>query len=136
MWSRFVNTRGLQGCNIAADLHMEHLNRSCKTAVRALGANLTERAIVRVGQCLGPVVKSLQQFDCITGVPSVYGTHSSARRKKDISILTTELLESQIFSTTPGRKHPSFRTLPRRLFLNLDNNVLVDWMKSRLLQQP
>lgn len=27
VWSRFDNTRGLQGCNIAADLHMEHLNR-------------------------------------------------------------------------------------------------------------
>ena len=27
LWSRCVNTRGLVGCNIPCDLHMEHLNR-------------------------------------------------------------------------------------------------------------
>ena len=48
MWSRFVNTTGQKGHNIAADLHMEHLNRMCKDAVRQLGANKTPKAIVMV----------------------------------------------------------------------------------------
>ena len=39
--SRFVNVHGLPGCNIPADLHMEHLNRVCKEAIKGLGANKT-----------------------------------------------------------------------------------------------
>ncbi len=37
VWSRFVNTRGRRGCNILCDLHLEHLNRRLKTALRHLG---------------------------------------------------------------------------------------------------
>ena len=29
---------------------MEHLNRLCKTSIKGLGANKTEKAIVRVGK--------------------------------------------------------------------------------------
>ena len=46
LWSGFINTQGKQGHNIPADLHMEHLNRSCKDAVSHLGANKTPNAIV------------------------------------------------------------------------------------------
>ena len=49
LWSRFVNAHGLPGRNIPADLHMEHLNRVCKEAVRGLGVNKTDEAIVWVG---------------------------------------------------------------------------------------
>lgn len=33
IWSRFVNVHGLPGKNIPNDLHCEHLNRLCKTAI-------------------------------------------------------------------------------------------------------
>ena len=33
IWGRFINTTGLPGRNIPNDLHMEHLNRSVKTAI-------------------------------------------------------------------------------------------------------
>lgn len=39
LWSRFVNTHGLPGKNIACDMHMEHLNRVLKGAIAGLGAN-------------------------------------------------------------------------------------------------
>ena len=53
-WSRFVNVRGWTGHNISCDLHMEHLNRVCKMAVRSLGANLTPKAIVELQSVLDP----------------------------------------------------------------------------------
>ena len=31
LWSQCINTKGRTGCNIACDLHMEHLNRTPKT---------------------------------------------------------------------------------------------------------
>ena len=61
--SRFINTHGWPGHNIPRDLHMEHINRACKTAVNNLGANLTAKAIVRVGHCIGSVMNITQQFD-------------------------------------------------------------------------
>lgn len=41
IWGRFVNTHGKPGMNIPADLHMEHLNRVVKEAIRGLGSNQT-----------------------------------------------------------------------------------------------
>ena len=38
-WLRFINTHGKKGKNISMDLHMEHLNRLCKTAINGLGSN-------------------------------------------------------------------------------------------------
>ena len=43
---RFVNTQGRIGCNIPADLHMEHLNRCFKNVLRNLGANVNSHSIV------------------------------------------------------------------------------------------
>ena len=45
MWSRFINTHGRPGGNIPADLHMEHINRACKTVMKNLGSNLTEKSL-------------------------------------------------------------------------------------------
>ena len=45
LYSRFVSVHGLPGHNVAADLHMEHLNVIAKGCVKALGANKTEAVI-------------------------------------------------------------------------------------------
>ena len=39
LYSRFVNVHGMPGRNVAAYLHMEHLNRVCEDAIKGLGAN-------------------------------------------------------------------------------------------------
>ena len=41
LWGRFINTHGQEGCNVSADIHMEHLNRLCKESISHLGANKT-----------------------------------------------------------------------------------------------
>ena len=45
VWGQFINVHGLPGHNIPCDLHMEHLNRLCKEAIKA---NKTPAALVRV----------------------------------------------------------------------------------------
>lgn len=45
LWSRFVNVHGLPGRNIPADLHMEHLNRVVKEAIKVLGVNKSNVSI-------------------------------------------------------------------------------------------
>ena len=39
--------KGLIGCNLPCDLHMEHLNRRLEKIVRSIGANVTPEAIVK-----------------------------------------------------------------------------------------
>ena len=53
IWIRFINTHGQPGHNIECDLHMEHLNRLCKTSIKSMGANKTEKAIVRASKAIG-----------------------------------------------------------------------------------
>ena len=36
LWGRFINTHGQEGCNVSADIHIEHLNRLCKESISHL----------------------------------------------------------------------------------------------------
>ena len=58
-----MNVYGCQEKNIPADLHMEHLNKLAKDAIKGLKANKTEKAIVRVERALGTIFPVLQNFD-------------------------------------------------------------------------
>lgn len=62
-WCRFINVHGLPGHNISADLLMEHMNRIVKTTIDGLGANKTEKAIVRAGRSVGSFSKVLESYD-------------------------------------------------------------------------
>lgn len=48
-----MNVRGGEGQNIAADLHMEHLNKAYKESVKAAGGQLTDATVERHSQMLG-----------------------------------------------------------------------------------
>ena len=63
VWSRCINTRGIQGKNIPSDLFMEHLNRVCKEVVLTLGSNKTLEAMKRVGKCVGAINDLLEDYD-------------------------------------------------------------------------
>ena len=63
VWDRFVNTQGRPGCNVPADLHMEHLNKRFKAVLRNLGANIQPHAIVRASKAIGVVHSILSTFE-------------------------------------------------------------------------
>ena len=91
LYSRFVNVHGLPGRNIAADLHMEHLNAIAKGCIKGLGANKTEVAIQRSARALGTIVPVLDQFDAQNNVPSISGVHKRASTEKDQALIISEL---------------------------------------------
>lgn len=62
LWSRFINMNGRQGENKAADLHMEHLNRTIKTAI-GHQSSLTPKVLKRIGKCSGQLLNVCEQFD-------------------------------------------------------------------------
>ncbi len=85
-WSRFINNHGKCGRNISMDLHMEHLNRLCKTAIEGLGANKSKRAILRIGRTVGMLEALLNNFDNDNDVTNISQAHTARNIKKDLNI--------------------------------------------------
>ena len=53
LWSRVVNTKGKEGHNVPADMHMEHLNRTVKEYIAGVEANVSQSTIIQCRQLLG-----------------------------------------------------------------------------------
>ena len=92
LWSRFINNHGRGGKNIEADLHAEHLIRVCKSYLAALGANVTDAAVLRAGKCIGTTSQVTAQYDTATCV------HPSSDRHSDLGI--TKDLEKVVYRRT------------------------------------
>lgn len=109
IWGRFLNLRGLPGRNIPLDLHMEHLNRMAKDAMRNLGSNKTRMAsISRVGRALGTLAPVLDQFDTDNCVQTSSSRYKKPAATADISLTVEELMASHSFSIERGRKMNHF----------------------------
>lgn len=127
-WSRFINVHGLPGHNISCDLHMEHLNRLAKTAVEGLGANKSEKAIIRVGKTVGTLSVATGNFDKQHHVPAPSGSHSKKSSAKDLKKIVKLLQQQQVFRQTRGRRHKSFKTLKTNLIRTIDEDKLKEWI--------
>ena len=74
------------------DLHMEHLNRLCKEAIKVLGPNKTfDAAITRVGKALGTISPALDNFDKEHDLAFKSHEHKRANFNKDLHTIVTEL---------------------------------------------
>lgn len=127
LWSRFVNLHGRPGKNIPGDLHMEHLNRLAKEAIKNLGANKTEKGSIRVGKAIGTIGPVLQQFDNVSTVSLSSGAHRRASIDKDRNIVINELMKKKVFQTILQRKHCTFPH-SKNILRSIPKKDLLDWM--------
>ena len=51
--SRFVNTKGREGCNLPCDLHLEHLNRILKGTLSTIESHVQPKIIEIMGRAIG-----------------------------------------------------------------------------------
>ena len=77
MWERTVNVHGKPGRNVSMDLHMEHINRECKQAMGSLGSNIGDKAVSRIGQSIGELMKVSHRFDSVNNLRDPSGRHRS-----------------------------------------------------------
>ena len=131
IWSRFVNTKGIGGKNIPLDLHLEHLNRVCKTAIGHVGPNKTDDAIVRCAKVLGPMCKLLQNFDDDNDVCVLSGAHKKPSYQKDLNIVLDELLHYEVFKIIPGRFHCTFKK-PTNILHSKPAQSTITWVMEHL----
>ena len=132
LWCRFVNTTGRPGKNIAMDLHMEHLNRVCKDAIRSLGANKSPKAIQRIGKCISVLKSVADNFDEQTGMNESKGYHTVASVDKDRDVIINELLSHSIFSPLPGCSHSSFKNIDCSVFSKVNYGLMLQWTKEHM----
>ena len=131
IWSRFVNTHGLQGRNIAADLHLEHLNCVCKESIRGLRHNKMEAVITRVAKALGTLSPILEQLDNDNRVNTASGAHRTPGFEEDRDRILHHLKQYNIFSVFPGRSHSSFPK-PRDVLHDCNKTTLTQWLTKRV----
>ena len=131
IWGRFVNVRGLPGRNIPLDLHMEHLNRIAKDAMRNLGSNKTQvSSITRVGRCMGTLAPLLHHFDTENDGKSSSSKYRKPAATSDIFIFVEDLMASNAFSVLKGRRMSHFKK-GKDLF-KVQQKELIEWMVGRL----
>lgn len=132
-WSRTVNTHGRPGKNIPCDLHMEHLNRECKSGLRGLGSNITDMSVMRVGKCIGKTTTMLKGFDKVNGVPSEADYHTHRSAQEDLKKLLTQLTRtSKVYATESERCHRNFPKFSSNIMLNVSTTKLMQWMSERM----
>ena len=83
---------------------MEHLNRLCKSAIEGLGANKSEKAIMRVGKTVGVLEGLLNNFDSDNDVVTISNAHTARSMVKDLNIVIKEL---QAFKPMSDKVHRS-----------------------------
>ena len=138
LWSRFVNVHGKVGRNIANDLHMEHLNRVCKNAVRGIGAKKSEESLKRIGRVVGPLAEVMSNFDqnvLKTGNDGI-GHHKRAAADKDRDMIVNELLNrADVFAETENRFHRHFKNMTNKgsIFMNVNRKTLEKWIKENVV---
>ena len=76
LWSRCVNTRGVKGANIPADLHNEHLNRCLKSVIAGQGTNVNPDSVVKAGKVIRCVHQVCQAFEKKTATTTPSNHHS------------------------------------------------------------
>ena len=130
-WSRVVNTRGKKGHNVAADLHMEHLNKVVKGCVANLGANISEQTIVQCGKSLSGLIDICKHFDKENNVTPSSVEHSYANSAEDMRRILVELTStSRVFDYIPGREHKTFKRINSNVARSIDAKKLLDWLQT------
>lgn len=131
MWARFINVHGCIGRNIPNDLHMEHLNRICKTAIRGLGSNKSPDRIQTIGNALGTIAPVLQNFDEDNEVPQISGNHNALKAEKDLKMVIGVLQEASVFSDESERSYSCFPK-PRNPLHSISCSDLTEWIVKHI----
>ncbi len=124
-WSWTINTHGRPGKNISCDLHMEHLNRTCKDC--SLGPNISDVSVALIGKCVLKLTKVTDQpIWHNDNVRSDSGRHSKRSAAKNLKQMLSVLKEQHVAEEIPERKHDHFHrfslTLLELLTRSLSNN--------------
>ena len=127
IWSRFVNPSGKPAQNLPCDLHMEHLNRTAKSAL-GQHSHLNPKSVNRVGKCIGLFQSTQKQFDAVTSVKQSSGKQVRGSSSTDLCKIVNQLVKSEVFLKKSHRAHNSFKQLTH----SIDASKFTKWLCSHI----
>ena len=133
IWERFVNTRGMRGCNISMDLHLEHLNNFLKELLRDLRGNLDQDNADRVSKSVNNLHTIVQNFEKRMEIKKQISSRNKAKISEDVRNLSAKFLEENIFAEDQ-RKQSSYDSFPKfneQTLAPLDIDNLLKWAKEK-----
>ena len=124
----FVNPHGGRGKNIESDLKVEHTVRLRKELIRGLGANKSERAILRATGAADVVDHVVEGNDAALGIRPRPNRHTRASTQADKDRLAQLIDELEPFRYTPGRGMPgcSRESVALSPFTYVNGDVMVN----------
>ena len=131
-YSMFVNTRGMIDSNIACDLQMEHIVRTCKKHIKHLQSNKCEDTIRKRTGALAAINEVIRNYDAETKPPKRSSKHSTRSKEDDENAMTQDLRELKPFETTIDRCHAHFADITDSLMSHFDFWHFGRWMKRRI----
>ena len=135
IWGRETNKKGKIGANMPNDLEMEHTIKSTKTLITSMGANKTEKAVLRSSMSVIGVSKSLSAYDESSNVipPSTARTKKSAVRDERIMLGDLRLLKP--FKCVPLHEpHPSFPGMLKSVREKINMGEFFCWLERHKRQ--
>ena len=120
----FQNTKGGKGQCIETDLAMEHSIRNRKDLVRQLGANQSEKAILRISNAADTVNTICNSFDHALGVPTPSSRHSKESADCDRLLVRSSLRELRPFRKESGRKHIAYPAISQSPFHKINRQIM------------
>jgi len=108
----FMNSRGGSGNNYESDLKMEHTVRSRKELIRGLGANKTERAMLRATGASDAIDELKLSFDMEVMASTIASSfHSKASTSEDCIKIRAQIQRLRPFRKVAGRKIPGVENI-------------------------
>ena len=108
------------------------MNRIVKNAVRGLGANKSEKAIIRTGKCVDTIAELLTKFDEDQGVKSTSNYHSTVSEAQDLELLLNELgAHVNPFMQIPNRHHNNIKVPKTTLLQQVDPEKFSSWLDQK-----
>lgn len=131
IWGRMTNKRGKIGANMPNDLEMEHNIKDTKTMITAMGANKTEKSVLRGSMSVTGVSESLSAFDESSNVKPESTAHTKKSSVRDEGIMLTDLRSLKPFNCNPPHEpHPSFTEMCKSIREKLNLIDFFHWLEK------
>ena len=130
IWDCFINTRGGIGKNVPCELHNEHINWLVKHIISCMEGNTTEEALKLAARSVSTLETLCCQFDKCSLVPSRTHSHLTLNDTRDVDEVSTTMMNRQLLSYVPGRKHPSYPCLSSNPLQSWDMKNTREWIEK------
>ena len=129
-WNRSVNNTGKKGGNIPLDEGTEHSNNFTKQAIKNLGPNVTQKAVLRLSQAESSTRSILLNLDASIKLMTKSGQHSQGSPASDLDNLVKRAAQFNIFTELEGRTYKHFYEFKRDRLENLNGSLLYQWINK------